>query len=462
MRNSHATFANWADKRVPNPSMILSAIRNFFKLILITAYEFKHNELSLRSGALTYTILLSLVPMLAMSTAIVKGLGGGDPLREVAYSYIETLEESASTITPQLLPEVSASNPINTEADSAKESPAKLTDHLRSAVDQLFDYVDRTDFATLGTVSVIGILLSVVLVLNHIESAMNAIWKVENGRSILRKISDYLTLLILMPLSISVAFTASAFLKTPQLASKIDILIPFVWMQALLLKLVPIFFIALTLYVIYIFFPNTKVKTLPAAFGSVLAAILWFSMQNIYISLQIGVANYNAIYGSFATLPLFLVWMYLGWIFILSGAQIAFAFQNVSTYRLTKIPTKPSLHLAAGIDIMDTVYSSFQQKSILTDAELRHLLPEYPETVLDDVVELLLESSLIHLSETNRQILPAEPLESFNRQIVIATILGAEAPDTAGGDMSLQLIEKVGKNCAVKNISDPAESTDTP
>ncbi len=460
MKSKNNTLANWADRRRPDPSMIFSAIQNFFRLILITAYEFKHNELSLRSGALTYTILLSLVPMLAMSTAIVKGLGGGDPLREVAYTYIETLEQSASTIIPQQLQEVSATDPNSKEANSTKESPAKLTEHLRSAIDQLFDYVDRTDFATLGTVGVIGILLSVALVLNHIESAMNAIWKVANGRSILRKISDYLTLLILMPLSISVTFTASAFLKTPQLASKIDILIPFIWMQALILKLVPIFFIALTLYVIYIFFPNTKVKTFPAIFGSLLAAILWFSMQNIYITLQIGVANYNAIYGSFATLPLFLVWMYLGWIFILTGAQVAFAFQNVSTYRLTKILTKPSINLAAALDIMDLVYSSFQQKNCLTAQKLQLQLPEYPTSVLDDVLELLHESSLIHLSQTNRQLLPAEPIESFNRQRIIGAILGAEAPDTTGGNMSLQAIEKAGENLPTDAISRPTGSTD--
>lgn len=363
--------------------------------------------------------------MLAMSTAVVKGLGGGDQLREAAYTYIESLEHAA--------PE-----------QQTAPSEEKLTDHLRSAVDKLFDYVDRTNFATLGTIGMIGILLSVILVLSHIESAMNAIWKVQNGRSIVRKIADYLTLLVLMPISINVAFAASAFLANPKLASKVDVIIPFLWLQTLLLQLLPVFFIALTLYVIYIFFPNTKVKTLPAAFGAILAAFLWFSIQNIYISLQVGVAKYNAIYGSFATLPLFLIWMYFGWIFILAGAQVAFAVQNQTTYRLRKIAAKPSQNLAAAFDIITLTYSSFDQKSELTVLNLYPQLPEYPEAVLEEVLAQLQDAGIIHLSQSNRQLLPSEPMKSFNSQTVVDTILGSDAPDTPGGNQSLQTIKRAG------------------
>ena len=430
----HATLTVWADKRDSNLPLLYSVMRNLIRLILITIEEFKKNDLSLRSGALTYAVLLSLVPMLAMSTAVVKGLGGGDQLREVAYTYIDTLEQSSSKKQTSSLPDKPGLEPLS------EETAGKLTDHLRSAVDKLFDYVDRTNFATLGTIGVIGILFSVVLVLSHIESAMNAIWKVQNSRSIIRKISDYLTLLILLPISINVAFAASAFLTSPQLASKVDLLIPFVWVQALLLKLLPVFFIALTLYVIYIFFPNTRVKTLPAVFGAALAAILWFSVQNMYISLQIGVAKYNAIYGSFATLPLFLIWMYFGWIFILVGAQVAFAFQNMTTYRLCRIPDQPSQNLAAAFDIINITYTSFEEKASLTASDLCQQLPEYPEPVLQKVLSQLLDAGIIHLSSTNKRLLPSEPMKSFNRQSVIDTILGSNAPDSFGGKQSLQVI----------------------
>ena len=408
--------------KVSNPSLISTATRQLLRIILITIKEFNNNDLSLRSSALTYTVLLSLVPMLAMSTAVVKGLGGGDQLREAAYSYIDTLEQSAPIEQPE-------------------QSQEKLTDHLRSAADKLFDYVDRTNFATLGTIGMIGILFSVILVLSNIESAMNAIWKVQDGRSIVRKIADYLTLLILIPISINVAFAASAFLANPKLASKIDVVIPLVWLQTLLLQLLPVFFIALTLYVIYIFFPNTKVKTLPAVFGSILAAFLWFSVQNVYITLQVGVAKYNAIYGSFATLPLFLIWMYLGWIFILAGAQVAYAVQNMKTYRLTRIPAKPSQNLAAAFDIINLTYSSFEQKKAITVSDICAQLPEYPEAVLQEVVAQLQDAAVLHLSQSNKQLLPSEPIKSFDNQTVVDIILGTDVPETEGGTQSLQTIK---------------------
>lgn len=436
----YTRLAIWADRKILNPSMLQSAVRNLLRLILITIEEFKINDLSLRSSALTYTVLLALVPMLAMSTAVIKGLGGGDELKEAAYSYIHTLEQSNSQ---QYSP---ASEQSEGDSSTTEKTSEKLTDHLRSAADKLFDYVDRTNFATLGTIGMIGILLSVILMLSHIESAMNAIWGIKNGRSLIRKIADYLTLLILMPISINVAFAASAFLTNPQLASKIEIVIPFVWLQALLLKLLPVFFIALTLYVIYIFFPNTKVKTLPALFGAVLAAMFWFNMQNIYINLQVGVAKYNAIYGSFATLPLFLIWMYFGWMFVLTGAQISFACQNMATYRLCKIVAKPSKDLAAAFDIIELIYSSFDTKESLTASDIRFQLPEYPQTVLEDVLSQLREGGVIHLSETGKQLLPAEPKKNYKQQNIIDIILGTQAPDTQGGNQSLQAIKGAGQD----------------
>ncbi|MCK5517596.1 MAG: YihY/virulence factor BrkB family protein, partial [Desulfobulbaceae bacterium] len=153
-----------------------------------------------------------------------------------------------------------------------------------------------------------------------------------------------------------------------------------------------------------------------------------------------------AIYGSFATLPLFLIWMYFGWMFILSGAQVAFAVQNQMTYRLRKIPAKPSQNLAAAFDIMSLTYSSFEQKNELTVSNLCPQLPEYPEAVLEEVLAQLQSAGIIHLSQSNRQLLPSEPMETFDTRAVVDTILGSDAPDTPGGNQSLQSIKSAGSN----------------
>lgn len=430
----------WIDKQEDDAQPYIRVTRYLLRLLFISIQQFNSNELSLRSGALTYTILLSLVPMMAMSTAVVKGLGGGDQLREAAYTYLETLESGQPKTDVKEIAEHPDGAPPPDEAEN-------LTSHLRSAVDKLFNYVDRTNFATLGTFGVLGILLSVILVLSHIESAMNAIWKVTSGRSPLRKLADYLTLLILFPLSINVAFAASAFLKNPKLALKMDRIIPFDWIQTLLLQAVPVFFIALTFYAIYIFFPNTKVKAIPAVIGATLAAILWFGVQNLYISLQVGVAKYNAIYGSFATLPLFLVWMYLGWMFILTGAQVAYAFQNVASYRLTPLKALPSLRLSAAFDIMETIYSSFEKGEPLTPNSLPSSLPVYPFRLLEEVTQDLLNSHIIQCSEADGSFFPKLPRERYDSNDIISAILGKDVPNTLGGRKSLAVINNNGDRC---------------
>lgn len=426
----------WADEKPTNPTLFRATIHSFIRVLLISLQEFKRNNLSLRSGALTYTILLSLVPMLAMSTAVVKGLGGGNQLRRVVYSYIDTLDNRVVT---QDKKEIGTDNQA---FESQQDGPtSNLTDHIYSVADKLFAYVERTNFATLGTIGVIGIFLSVILVLSYIEMAMNAIWHVPSGRSFLRKIADYLTLIILFPLSINIGFAASAILKNPALFAKIETLLPMVWVQAFLLKLVPIFFITLTLYVTYLFFPNTKVRNRAALIGALIAGFLWIYAQNIYFHLQIGVANYNAIYGSFATLPLFLIWLYVGWLFILTGAQIAFAFQNRDHYQLIPKPTQPVLLLSAAFDIVSYIYQSFNKKQPINHHDIYADLREYDDAHLDQAIDLLLAENIISRSETDAQLLPCGPADKTDHKEIILAILGKSTPDTPGGLTSKQIID---------------------
>lgn len=369
-----------------------------------------------------------------MSTAVVKGLGGGDHLRQVAYNYISTLEHTAPSATQPLL-------------ENTTESPqekSELTAHLRAAVDQIFDYVDRTNFATLGSFGVAGIFLSVILVLSHIETAMNAIWRVKNSRSLLRKISDYLTLLILFPLSVNIAFAASAFLNNPALNSKIDFFIPFIWLQTLIFQCIPVVVISFTLYVMYLFFPNTKVKTLPALCGAFIAGFAWFAVQNIYISLQVSVAQYNAIYGSFATLPLFLIWIYLGWVFILTGAQFAFALQHNRQYNLADDETMPSVQLSATFDIMEKIQAAFARKERITTEQIITSLNLSPPILIEKTITQLHTGGALYLIN-EKYLLPTGPESCINQEALVTITLGHNTPDTAGGKQSKSIIEAAKK-----------------
>lgn len=433
---------NWANTPCHTSPFWLHKLHNLIRIILITFKEFGNNALNIRASALTYTILLSLVPMLAMSTAVVKGLGGGNELRQLVYSYIDTLEETTPLTHVGLLDTLQSEEPLQTDAAlvaPTKETP--VTDHFRSAADQIFDYVDNTDFATLGTIGVLGVLLSAILVLSNIELSMNTIWHVPAGRSLLRKVTDYLTFLILMPLSINFGFAANAVLKNDTLLNKFLDFLPGPWVQTGLLFLVPLFFITLTLFLIYIFFPNTKVKPGPAFIGALFAGTLWFITQNIYIGLQIGVSKYNAIYGSFATLPLFLVWMFLGWVFILGGAQLAFACQRHQSYQLKKNDHSPLEQLSAAFDILTITYDFYTSKTKLKNKELPFHCPAYSAALLFSSLKKLIASQIIVNTETGR-LLPAGPANKLQYQEIVSSILGDSFPDTKGGKAAAALLNQ--------------------
>ena len=174
-----------------------------------------------------------------------------DQLRELAYSYIDTIEDTAPTLAA---PSTDSTDAV--QGDDTSGKTADLATHLRSAADKIFNYVDKTNFATLGTFGMVGIFLSVILVLGQIEKSLNVIWKVKDGRSILRKVADYIALMILFPISINVALAAGTMLSSQALNVHLDKFLPILWLQTLLLKGVPVLFLSLTLYVIYIFLAN--------------------------------------------------------------------------------------------------------------------------------------------------------------------------------------------------------------
>jgi membrane protein len=445
---------HWANQPYQGSSLVMQKVHSLTRIFFITFKEFYKNSLTIRASALTYTILLSLVPMLAMSTAVVKGLGGGNELKQVVYSYLDTLDVTTPLTSHLGIPGTyhQTEEPPLDSADTSIQQDTSVTADLRSAADQIFNYVDNTDFATLGTIGVLGVLLSAVLVLSNIELSMNMIWHVPAGRSIIRKVTDYLAFLILMPLSINFGFAANAVLKNDRLLNKLITLLPGPLVQTGLLLFVPLFFITLTLFLIYIFFPNTKVKPGPALIGALFAGTLWFLTQNFYIGLQIGVSKYNAIYGSFATLPLFLVWMFLGWIFILGGAQLAFACQKQRNYQLKNVQHLPLEQLSAAFDILNLTYNSYTNTIKLQKKDLPVQCPAYSATLLYNTLEKLIVSQIV-VSTSKGRLLPNAPEDKLQYREIVTSILGASVPDTEGGKAASALFKK-GAPILNNNYSD--------
>ncbi|WP_339133936.1 MAG: YihY/virulence factor BrkB family protein [Candidatus Electrothrix sp. GW3-4] len=458
-------LSHWSFGNCPDEKKITGALRSLFRILLIMVHEFSNTNIALRASALTFSVVLSMVPLLAMSTAILKGLGNGDQMRIAAYHFIDQLDpevsqQGAQDPPPQVISERASLEDVPAGAaagNAAPENPApenpapgdaevppSLNRHLHQAIDTIFDYVDNTNFAALGAIGIAGLLIVVIMVLSSIEDAMNAIWHTRRGRSLFRKIMDYLALLVLLPISINIALAGDAVLQSPKIMDYLITFIPSAWVVQMLLKLLPFIFITLSLMMMYLFFPNVRVKTTAAFCGALFGAVFWFIVQRVYVVLQVGVAKYNAIYGSFATVPLFLVWIQLGWMFILLGAVLAYAIQHRNSYQLSGTTSSTRQDLQRTFDILITVYNNFAVGRATSLDQLVEQCQVVNETDLARPLDLLIQGDLLHEIDQDEAsaFIPSRPLEQVDAARIIQLILGKEGEaESVGGHLADQVVK---------------------
>ena len=245
------------------------------------------DRLPFQANALTFITLLGLVPALAISFSLAKGLGFADALNNL------------------LINEYTASQ-------------AKVLSYIIS-------YVQQTKVGTLGMVGLALLIFTLLLTLSSVEETFNRIWDAPHGRSWPRKFTDYLSVLIICPLLVLASTGLWAGLSSHsvvQWALSTAYLGP---VAQFAFKLGPLVLLIAAFIFLYLFLPNTRVPFVSALIAGVVAALLWWVVQSVYIKFQVGVARYNAIYGGFASLPLFMVWMQVSWQVLLFGAELAHA-----------------------------------------------------------------------------------------------------------------------------------------
>jgi len=410
--------------------------------------EFSRTHLAIRASALTFAILLSLVPILALSTSILKGLGNDKQLKLAAIRFIDQLEAPVLAQQGPVATDVQQLQSSSPGQPDASPPPGvSATAHLHRAVDIIFQYVDRTNFAALGVFGVLALIIVVLLVLSSIEEAMNVIWHTRKGRPFLRKIMDYMALLFLLPISLNVALAAEAILANQKMMDHLAALLPSPWMLTLGIKLAPFVCIVLTLMTMYLFFPHVKVKTFAALAGAIFASIFWFIFQKLYIVLQIGVANYNAIYGSFASIPLFLIWLQIGWTFILLGASLAYAIQHHQHYDVSGGTPSPQHQLQIAFDVLRIVYDAFEKRLPTTLALLYEQLPHTRCADIKTTVTQLIKGHLLHRSHNQDEdmFVPVTPADRLTAGEVVRLILGDGDDHSTGGHLAAQVVDAAAK-----------------
>jgi membrane protein len=285
------------------PSRKLTRRHSFFirylRVIVLAVREFQDNQRQLDASALTFYTLLSIVPVMAMAFGIAKGFGYDQLLEKELLSKFPGQEQT-------------------------------ITQIIHFANNLLKD----TQGGLIAGASVIMLFWTVIKVLDGIETSFNDIWGVKKSRSLSRKVSDYLSIMLVCPFAVIVTSALSVFLYTKielilnHMSFLGSLIVPFFWV----LYSLPYVMMGILFTFIYIFIPNTKVNFSSGLIAGLLAGTLYQVVQSIYIQFQIGVANANVIYGSFAALPLFLIWLQVSWKIVLFGTEVSFAHQNANTY----------------------------------------------------------------------------------------------------------------------------------
>jgi len=392
--------------------------RALVRVLIIVGKEFHLDRIPMRASALTFTVVLAMVPLLALGTSVLKGLGAGGQMRQAAYAFIEQLDAPH---------ELASAGPVVPAVVGREPAVGRnLSSHLHRAVDQVFDYVDQTNFAALGFFGICGLLLAVVALLNSIEEAMNCIWKADRRRSMGRKILDYFAVMILLPVALNLALATEAVLRSPRLFGWLQGVLPMPWLGGFLLHRLPLVVVAVTFSLLYRFLPNTRVRLLPALVGGLVGGVGWFVVQSLYVGLQIGVANYNAIYGSFATLPLFLLWLYVDWLVFLLGAEVAYAIQEWPDYVREEQRLLPSLRLALAFTILAAAGADMHGRTVTTFHSLAERIRQpggFIRLVLDELVRTGL---LRRIDGREPGYAPAKLGDELQPAVVVDLILGHE------------------------------------
>jgi membrane protein len=276
---------------------------NLLKIIILGFKGFEKDECSIRSSALTFFSLLSLVPVIAVAFAIAKGFG------------LEQLLEQ--------------------EIKANLESQQEVMEYVLTFSKTM---IESTQGGLLAVISIGFLLYTVIKLFNHIEDAVNTIWNIEKSRNFVRKFTDYLAIIIIAPLFLISAGTANVYISTifDSLAKNSGIIEFFSPMIVFLIKTIPFLVIWILFALMYLIMPNKKVKFLHCIIAGIIAGTAYQIIQYYYINLQIGFSRYNAIYGSFAALPLFLIWMQLSWLVFLFGAEMASALESVRLFGYRK------------------------------------------------------------------------------------------------------------------------------
>jgi len=377
----------WALDLTEFPSWQARIIR-LLRIIEATSRDISSGMTTLRAMSLVYTTLLSLVPLLAVSFSVLKGFGVHNQIEPMLLTLLAPLGDKGVDLTQQII-----------------------------------GFVDNIKVGVLGALGLAFLIYTVISLIQKIERAFNATWRIGDTRSLSQRFSNYLSVVMVGPVLVFSAMGITAAISNSTIILSLSEIEPFGTTLHLISKLLPYLLIIAAFTFVYTLIPNTRVKIRSAFTGAIIAGILWEVTGWLFANFVANSANYTAIYSGFAILMLFMIWLYLSWLILLVGATIAYYHQHpeqaaylhkseLTARQKTELSLLAMLHIGHHFVQQKTAweFETLSQKIGTTDDQIEHIMAP------------LLDSQLLTYGGKDcQQLLPQRPLE----QITIKEIIDA-------------------------------------
>ncbi len=333
------------------------------KTINLTVQSFMNRDLQVKSMAITYQTIFAMVPALALLLAISKGFGFQEIVQNELYTYFPSQSKALGT-----------------------------------ALGFVDSYLAEASSGILVGVGLVVLMWTLISLLSNIEDAFNNIWDIRNNRKIVQKVRDYIAIFLLIPILMILSSGISLFLSSTLLA-----VVPFAFMSPLvntLLEFLPVVLCWAAFTLCFWLIPNTKVSFKYAAISGIFCAVAFGLLQNLFLGGQIYVSKYNAIYGSFAFLPLLLIWLQLSWLLLLSGCGLTYALQNIFSYNFFDSINSVSQDYYRKVMLVTTavIYRRFHEGLSAPTRNELSMTYGLPISMVSSIAQKLIKAGLIQIS----------------------------------------------------------------
>ena len=371
-------------------TFLITALRIFYA----TARDLSGGLPSLRAMSLVYTTLLSLVPLLAVSFSVLKGFGAHNQLEPMLINLLEPLGEKGLQVSQQII-----------------------------------SFVDNMKVGILGSLGLLFLILTVLSLVKKIENAFNFTWRITVTRNIFQRFSNYLSVILVGPLLLFTAAGINASFNSSAVIDKFSAIEPFGTMILVAGEIVPYILTIITFTLIYILIPNTKVRFRSALYGAVVATLIWKMVGTLFTAFIVDSTNYTAIYSGFAIMIIFMLWIYISWLIVLTGATISYYHQNPDRIsdKSQVIRLSCRLREKLALTVMQLIASSFHNSEDNWSLKTLAKKTTISEPALMMIISALQSNKLLtNTGKNNQYFLPARSLEKISIRMILDAVRSAE------------------------------------